>query len=122
MSIGLLGPLLMDGGRAALSPRDRVVLAALGCCPGEAVSPESLAEAVWGDEQPASWLKVLQGSVMRLRRAMGSDAIEWTGTGYRLTLAGDGSTRLVSSGWSRAGGPWSPSGSRPAPWWRSTRR
>ena len=89
MSVGLLGPLLMDGGRAALSPRDRVVLAALGCCPGEAISPESLAEAVWGDEQPASWLKVLQGSVMRLRRAMGSDAIEWTGTGYRLTLAGD---------------------------------
>ena len=85
VGIRLLGPteVGMDG---ALSPRDRAVLSALCVQPGQAVPAEVLADAVWGEAPPKSWGKVVQGSVMRLRRAVGSSAIETTAGGYRIVL------------------------------------
>ena len=58
--------------------------------PGEVVTTEQLADALWGDEPPATWRKNLQNCVVRLRRALGADAIETTADGgYRLALAAD---------------------------------
>jgi DNA-binding SARP family transcriptional activator/WD40 repeat protein len=89
MGIDLLGPVLVGGANAALGHRDRVVLSALALEPGEVLSPERLADALWGETPPKSWPKVVQGSMMRLRRALGPGAIETTSGGYRLTVADD---------------------------------
>src|SRR5215216_5381264 len=91
--IALLGPLVLngdEGGEAApLGPRDRVVLAALAVRPGEVMSAEQLADALWGERPPPSWNKVVPGCVMRLRRILGTEAIETLPHGYRLVMAGD---------------------------------
>jgi DNA-binding SARP family transcriptional activator len=85
MGITLLGPVAVDG-NGALRRRDRVVLAALALRPGEAVDTVRLAEALWGETPPPSWSKVVPGCVMRLRRVLGSEAIETTPRGYRLMV------------------------------------
>ena len=53
------------------------------------MSADQLAEALWGDQPPASWPKIVQGCVLRLRRTLGQDTIETTSGGYRLTSGGD---------------------------------
>ena len=40
---------------------------------------------MWGDVRPPTWTKVLQGSVVRLRKVLGAEAIETSPAGYRLT-------------------------------------
>lgn len=89
--IAVLGTTKIDGTTDAgsLTRRDRVVLGALATSHGEALTVDQLSDALWGDEPPKSSAKVVQGSVMRLRRLLGNDAIETTGAGYRLTLDGD---------------------------------
>lgn len=85
VGIRLLGPTEVGAG-GSLSPRDRAVLSALCVQPGQAVPAEVLADALWGDAPPKTWGKVVQGSVMRLRRAVGSSAIETTAGGYRIVV------------------------------------
>ncbi|MBF4763182.1 winged helix-turn-helix domain-containing protein [Nocardioides islandensis] len=80
----VLGPLEVDDSGKALGPRDRVVVSALALRPGERVDAEILAEALWGEQPPPSWPKVVQGCVSRLRQALGVDAIETVAGGYRL--------------------------------------
>lgn len=89
MRVAVLGPLEVDEGRILLAPRDQVVLEALAARPGETVRAEALAEALWGDRLPASWPKVVQGCVSRLRKALGPAAIVTSGAGYRLALHRD---------------------------------
>lgn len=90
MSIALLGPLRVGEDGSSVSPRDRAVLVALALRPGTVVSPEGLADALWdGTVPPRTWSKIVQGSVMRLRRVLGGQAIETTTSGYRLVLHGD---------------------------------
>lgn len=89
MGIAVLGPLQVDGQGTGLSPRDRVVLSALVVRAGGPISTEALADALWGEELPASWAKVLQGCVVRLRKRLGSAAIESAANGYRLALTDD---------------------------------
>ncbi len=79
----------MDGQAGALSPRDRVVLSALALRPGQVSSAERLADAIWGDELPASWEKIVQGCVVRLRKRLGPAAIETVPQGYRLAVPAD---------------------------------
>ena len=86
MGIAVLGPLQVDGQVNGLSPRDRVVLSALVVRDGEPISTEALADALWGQSLPASWSKVLQGCVVRLRKRLGSAAIQSAPHGYRLAL------------------------------------
>ncbi|HEX6935583.1 MAG TPA: BTAD domain-containing putative transcriptional regulator, partial [Actinomycetes bacterium] len=88
MAVSLLGPLQVDG-NGQLSPRDRVVLSALAIRSGDALSPEQLADALWGEQPPASWPKIVQGCVLRLRRSLGRDAVQTTTGGYRLALGDD---------------------------------
>ena len=86
--IGVLGPLEV-GGQASLSPRDRVVVEALVVHSGRSVAADQLADALWGPTPPATWAKVVQGSIMRLRRVLGPAVIETTSDGYRLAVDGD---------------------------------
>jgi DNA-binding SARP family transcriptional activator/WD40 repeat protein len=89
--VSLLGDIEITGvdDASSLTRRDRVVLGALAVLSGEPVSTDQLADALWGDEPPASATKVIQGSVMRLRRAFGASAIITSGSGYRFALDGD---------------------------------
>jgi WD40 repeat protein/DNA-binding SARP family transcriptional activator len=87
--IALLGPLVIDGGAGKLGPRDRVVLAALAVRPGEIRTADGLADALWGERPPASWKKVVQGCVARLRKAVGPGTIETLPQGYRLAVSSD---------------------------------
>ncbi|WP_433167555.1 BTAD domain-containing putative transcriptional regulator [Kribbella sp. CA-247076] len=86
MGIDVLGPLTIEGDQKALGRRDRVVVAALAVHPGEVVSAEQLADALWGDRLPPSWQKVVQGCVVRLRKVLGTPAIETLPLGYRLVV------------------------------------
>ena len=56
---------------------------------GRSVGPDQLADALWGRAAPPSWPKVVQGSIVRLRRVLGPSAIETTSDGYRLGLGAD---------------------------------
>ena len=89
MRIALLGTLEVDGGRTTLGKRDRVVLQALAVRPGADVSPESLAECLWGEHLPETWHKVVQGCIVRLRKAVGAEAIQTSAHGYRLVMHRD---------------------------------
>jgi WD40 repeat protein/DNA-binding SARP family transcriptional activator len=86
VGIAVLGPVSVDGDAADLGPRDRVVLAALALRPGETVGTERLADALWGERPPATWVKVIQGCVARLRKVLGAAAIETEHQGYRLVV------------------------------------
>jgi WD40 repeat protein/DNA-binding SARP family transcriptional activator/energy-coupling factor transporter ATP-binding protein EcfA2 len=86
VGIAVLGPLTIEGEERALGRRDRVVLAALVVHPGDVVSAEALADVLWGEQLPASWPKVVQGCVVRLRKALGNQAIETSPLGYRLAV------------------------------------
>ena len=88
VGIAVLGPVRVED-HEALGPRDRVVLAALALRRGEAVSAEHLADALWGERPPASWTKVVQGCVVRLRKVLGARAIETAPQGYRLAVPVD---------------------------------
>ena len=85
VTISVLGPLRVNGDGSSLGPRDRVVLEVLVLRPGEVVSAERLADALWADVAPPTWNKVVQGCVVRLRKVLGADAIETSPAGYRLT-------------------------------------
>lgn len=85
MGIAVLGPLTVDGG-LHLGRRDRVVLTALAVHPGDVVSADVLADVLWGARVPASWAKIVQGCMVRLRKALGRRSIETSSRGYRLAI------------------------------------
>ena len=89
MGIDVLGALRVGGLTPSLQRRDQVVLCALALRSGEVLGADRLAEALWGEQPPRSWAKVVQGCVLRLRRALGPSSIETTTAGYRLVLADD---------------------------------
>jgi WD40 repeat protein/DNA-binding SARP family transcriptional activator len=88
MDITVLGPLTVDGAGIP-GKRDRVVLAVLASRPGLQVTPDTLADALWGDAPPASATKNLQGCVVRLRRLLGPEGIATSAYGYSLALSPD---------------------------------
>jgi DNA-binding SARP family transcriptional activator/WD40 repeat protein len=88
VGIKVLGPLAVDGS-GRLGRRDRAALLALAVRQGESVTPDELVDAVWGDTPPASAHKNIQSCIVRLRRALGAEAIETTDHGYRLVASVD---------------------------------
>ncbi len=80
----LLGPVEVDSATGQPAPRDRLVLDALAVRRGQPITAEGLADALWPEGRPASWSKVVQGCVSRLRATLGAGAIETTDRGYRL--------------------------------------
>jgi DNA-binding SARP family transcriptional activator/WD40 repeat protein len=89
MGIAVLGPLEVEGSANGIGPRDRVVLLALVVRAGTPITQDALADALWADDVPATWTKVVQGCIVRLRKALGPAAIAWGPSGYRLTLGED---------------------------------
>lgn len=66
-ALELLGP----AGPVRLgAAKERCLLAVLALHPGEAVSQDRLAEALWGERTPRSAANALQNYVLRLRRAL----------------------------------------------------
>jgi DNA-binding SARP family transcriptional activator len=89
MEFRILGPVeaRADGGPIDLGrPKQRALLAALLLRSGEAVARDSLVDALWGEEPPASAVQSLQVYVSGLRKALGADRIETRGTSYRIVL------------------------------------
>jgi len=100
MDFGILGPLEVreDGRQLELGGRkQRALLALLLLHANEVVSAESLIEAVWGDERPATAVKALQVHISQLRRRLeplrrprsGSRLLQRRGSGYELQLESD---------------------------------
>ena len=85
VGIAVLGPLTVDDS-GTLGRRDRIILEALVARSGRPVSPDQLADAVWGDRPPPSAAKNIQGCIVRLRKLLGQDAIATTTHGYQLTM------------------------------------
>jgi DNA-binding SARP family transcriptional activator len=67
-----------------------VVLSVLAMQAGHMVTPDQLVDALWGEAPPRSAPKVVQGCVMRLRKALGRPAIETSEGGYTLVVPNDG--------------------------------
>jgi DNA-binding SARP family transcriptional activator/WD40 repeat protein len=106
VEILVLGPIEVSGpgGRVPLGgPKERTILAALAVQAGDVVSPDRLADALWGDHPPRSAPKLVQNLVLRLRKAIGREVIETIPGGYVLRVGSEGLDaprfeRLVAEG------------------------
>ncbi len=67
--------------------QERTILALLAIHRPVALSTERLIDLLWPDAPPPTAAKVVQVQVARLRSALGADAIERIGPGYRLAPA-----------------------------------
>lgn len=96
MWIGLLGPLVVttrgDQRVRVAAAKQRSLLAALAVQAGDMVPVDTLAEAVWAGELPATWEVTIRNYIRRLRVALGPEAgsrIVTSSPGYVLKAAGD---------------------------------
>jgi predicted ATPase/DNA-binding SARP family transcriptional activator len=85
----VLGSLeVVDGGRllALGSPQQRALLAVLLVHRSEPVSSDRLINELWGENAPASAIKIVQGYVSNLRKALGDGLLVTRGRGYSLQV------------------------------------
>lgn len=83
----VLGSLeVVEGDRpvALGGPQQRALLAVLLVHRGESVSSDRLIDALWGEQAPASAVKIVQGYVSNLRRVLGDGLLVTRGGGYLL--------------------------------------
>ena len=78
-----------DRSLALGSPRQRALLAVLLVHRGEPVSTERLIDELWGEQAPASAIKIVQGYVSNLRKVLGDGLLVTHGHGYLLTTTPD---------------------------------
>ena len=89
MRYRILGPLevLDDEGRTIQPGQtERQLLAMLLLHPGEAVSTDRLADAMWGEDLPANPQNALQARVSRLRKLVGRETIVTRTPGYAIEI------------------------------------
>ena len=89
ITVRILGPVTIEaaGGRLALSPKLRAVLALLAAHRGSVVSVDRLFEVLWGEEQPDAAAATLQSHISRLRRLLShAGRIVALDRGYQLEL------------------------------------
>lgn len=89
---GVLGPVRAwrEGVGIDLGPaRQRAVLAVLVLRSPTLVSDEQLLEDVWGEQAPASGVRVLRSYVSRLRHSLGPEVVDRVSGGYRLPLGAE---------------------------------
>ncbi|MFL6021882.1 MAG: ATP-binding protein [Marmoricola sp.] len=102
LSVRVLGELSIDGidVRSSVDRKARLLLRYLALARGRPVPTESLADALWGDKPPAKPADQVAVLASRLRRALGSSAVEHGDHGYRLDYAWldlDELSRLVAA-------------------------
>ncbi|MEA2134309.1 MAG: hypothetical protein QOC68_2218, partial [Solirubrobacteraceae bacterium] len=74
-----------QGSRLALGgPKQKALLAVLLVHRGDPVSADRLIDALWGERAPPSAPKIVQGYVLRLRRALGDGLLVTQGHAYLL--------------------------------------
>ncbi|GAA1991572.1 BTAD domain-containing putative transcriptional regulator [Microbacterium pumilum] len=82
MPVMVLGPL--DTGTDPLSPRERAIFAALIVRRGRGVPPAELADALWGENPPATWEQQVRNSIARIRSRLGREAVTTADWEYRI--------------------------------------
>ena len=86
----MLGPLAVAGDDGVeirvTAPKERALLAVLALRAGGVVPLADLKAALWGEREPPSASKTLQGYVASLRRQLPVGAIESRGGSYRLRV------------------------------------
>ena len=88
---------------AVAAGRERTLLLLLLLHRPHPVSVDSIVEALWPDDPPASASKIVQNYVLRLRKALGHDVVATVGSSYALSAADDDldaarASSLLSSG------------------------
>jgi predicted ATPase/DNA-binding SARP family transcriptional activator len=73
-----------DGPVAVGAPKQRALLAVLLVHRGEVVSSDRLVDELWGEQAPASAVKIVQGYVSSLRKALGDGLLVTRARGYLL--------------------------------------
>ncbi len=91
MEFRILGPLEVRGYDGAVidlgGRQQRLLVAVLLLHPNEVVSVDSLIEALWPDQPPASAVKSVQAQISRVRRALGEgERLQTRGNGYLLVV------------------------------------
>jgi YVTN family beta-propeller protein len=91
MEFRILGPLEVRGRDRAVidlgGRQQRLLVALLLLHPNEVVSVDSLIEALWPDQPPASAVKSIQAQISRVRRALGEgERLQTRGSGYLLVV------------------------------------
>jgi predicted ATPase/DNA-binding SARP family transcriptional activator len=76
-----------DGPCSLGAPRQKALLAALIVHRGQPVSTDRLIDALWGERPPATAVKIVQGYVSNLRKALGDGLLVTRGRGYELDSA-----------------------------------
>ncbi|MEO3801288.1 AfsR/SARP family transcriptional regulator [Nonomuraea sp. B1E8] len=92
MQFKILGPLEVTGpdGDVPIGPPLRRMLMADLIVEGEhLVTQERLADVLWGDDPPSTFIKNIQTHVCHLRMLLGRERIERRPTGYALKIAPD---------------------------------
>ena len=87
--LGSLEVVDQDGPLALGAPKQRALLAALLIHRGDAVSTDRLIDEIWGENPPASAIKIVQGYVSNLRRVLGGGRLVTRGRGYLLRVEPD---------------------------------
>ncbi|WP_026402798.1 BTAD domain-containing putative transcriptional regulator [Actinomadura rifamycini] len=92
MFVGILGPLVVTDGGAAVpvgGARLRALVARLALEPGRTVTGDALVRAVWPDGGPGDPAHALQALVSRLRRSLPDGRVRSEPGGYLLDVAPD---------------------------------
>ena len=111
MDFRILGPLevTQDGRSLALGgAQQRALLAVLLIHRGEVLSTDRLIDELWGERAPSSAVKIVQGYVSGLRRALGDGLLVTHKRGYLLQAGTTDVDRFElnvvwASGWRRSG-------------------
>jgi predicted ATPase/DNA-binding SARP family transcriptional activator len=82
--LGSLEAVDHDGPCSLGAPRQKALVAALIVYRGQPVSSDRLIDALWGERPPASAVKIIQGYVSNLRKALGDGVVVTHGRGYAL--------------------------------------
>jgi len=89
MDFRILGPLEVSAGDGSLQiggRRQRTVLAVLLLNANRTTSTDTIVDAVWGDEPPATARRSVQVYVSRLKKVFGDERIASIDPGYRLRV------------------------------------
>ena len=89
MEVGILGQLVIRRGGHEVTvsaPKQRLLFVLLLLRRGELVPTETLIDALWAGNPPATVGKVLQVYVSQLRKALGAGVLETGPGGYRLRI------------------------------------